>query len=329
MENYGKITVLAGGPSGERDISLKSGSAVYNALKSRNYDVSLVHIDRNLNLSLNKLKDSVVFLALHGEYGEDGTIQALLEEMGIPYTGSGVKASRLAMDKIESRRIFLENGLKVPSFKVVTRRTKISDITREVSMPFVIKPRSSGSSLGLSIVRNRHEITKALKEAFRYGDTVIAEKYIYGREFTVGILENIPLPVIEIAAKANVYDYDAKYMDEATRYILSVRLDESYYRIIQESALKSHRILGCRDFSRVDMRMDNAGDVYILELNTIPGMTERSLLPKAVGACGMSFADLCTKLVDLAYKRKEPRAWQEISPLRKETRKASPKKEPL
>jgi D-alanine-D-alanine ligase len=317
MEYCGKIAILAGGLSGEREISLKSGKAVYDALRDRNLDVSLVDIGANFASNVSQYKGTVAFLALHGEFGEDGRIQALLEEAGIPYTGSGVKASQLAMDKAESRKLFIKNGLLVPPHKIITKKTDEKSITRGLSMPLVIKPKSAGSSLGLSIVKSASELTKALREAFRYGDIAIAEKYIHGREFTVGILDGRALPVIEIYTRANVYDYDAKYKDESTRYILPVTLDERYYSAMQKIAVKAHNILECRDFSRVDMRMDNYGNIYILEVNTIPGMTERSLLPKAARASGMGFADLCTKLIELAYERKEPEAWQEVGPKEK------------
>ena len=308
MKNYGKIAVLAGGPSSEREISLKSGRAVYEALKRKNQDVDFIDVDNNFCEKLKDIGADVAFIALHGKFGEDGSVQAMLEGLNLPYTGSEIKSSRLALDKVASRELFSTNGLKVPRYKIVKRNTEIRDVLEEFEKPFVVKPQHEGSSIGLSIVGDRRTcVDAALNMAFGYGDRVIVEEYIHGREFTVGVLEERPLPIIEIETKHNVYDFDAKYMDEETKYIVPAILGEDEYRDVQRYALKAHQILGCRDFSRVDMRMGPQGDVYILEVNTIPGMTERSLLPKAALAVGISFEDFCMKLVDLACKRKGTR----------------------
>jgi len=303
MKKYGKIAVLAGGLSNEREISLKSGRAVYNALKKRNQDAVLVDPGDDTRGILRRVGPDIVFLALHGRFGEDGTVQSILEEARIPYTGSGVWASGLALDKIASRELFLKNGLKVPSYKVIKTNTGIGETCREFETPFVIKPRREGSSIGLSIVSDRAHINTALDMALGYGETAIAEEYIHGRELTVGILEERALPVVEIVTEGNVYDFNAKYLDGGTMYIVPAVLHDNDFKRAQGLALKAHRILGCRDFSRVDMRMDHNGNIYILEVNTIPGMTERSLLPKAAMARGVDFEDLCMKLVNLAYKR--------------------------
>ncbi|MGB2705318.1 MAG: D-alanine--D-alanine ligase [Candidatus Omnitrophota bacterium] len=304
MKNYGKIVVFAGGLSSEREISLKSGSAVYGALKKRNQDVELVDVGEDVRGASRNTNADVVFIALHGRFGEDGTVQSILEEAHIPYTGSGVRASRLALDKLASRELFLTNGLKVPSYKVIRTGTGIDDTCREFETPFVIKPQREGSSIGLSIVSDKAHINTALDMAFGYGETAIVEEYIHGRELTVGILEDWALPVVEIVTEHNVYDFNAKYLDEGTKYIVPASLHGDDFKRAQDFALKAHRILGCRDFSRVDMRMDYDGNIYVLEVNTIPGLTERSLLPKAAMAKGVSFGDLCMKLVNLAYRRK-------------------------
>lgn len=303
MTNYGKIAVFAGGPSSEREISLKSGKAVYEALRRRNQDVDFVDINDSFYMKLKNINADLVFIALHGKFGEDGSIQTMLEELRLPYTGSGVESSRLALDKVASRELFLANGLTVPRYKIVKRDNNIMDLLGEFEMPFVVKPQREGSSIGLSIVTDKVHAKTALGMAFSYGDTIIVEEYIHGREITVGILEEVALPVIEIVTEHNVYDFDAKYVDEGTRYIVPAALTEDDYNRAQGYALNAHRILGCRDLSRVDMRMDYDGNIYILEVNTIPGMTERSLLPKAALAKGLSFEDLCMKLVDLAHKR--------------------------
>lgn len=304
MREYGKIAVFAGGLSSEREISLKSGRAVYEALKKRNQDVSLVDIGNDVPGALRNTDADIVFIALHGRFGEDGTVQSILEEARISYTGSGVAASQLAIDKIASRELFLKSGLKAPSYKLLRTGAGIQDACHEFETPFVIKPQREGSSIGLSIVSDKAHMDTALDMAFGYGETAIVEEYIHGRELTVGILEERALPVVEIVTEHNVYDFKAKYLDEGTRYIVPARLEGNDFRAAQDIALRAHRILGCRDFSRVDMRMDYDGNIYVLEINTIPGMTERSLLPKAAMATGIGFEDLCMRLIDLAHKRR-------------------------
>ena len=296
--------MLAGGPSSEREISLKSGRAVYEALKRKDQDVVFLDVATDARERLENADFNIVFLALHGRFGEDGTIQAMLEELDIPYTGSGVSASRLAMDKIASRELFLASGLKVPRYQVADKDKDPSSISESFETPFVVKPQSEGSSIGLTIVRNKERLEQALQRAFAYDKKALIEEYIHGRELTVGIFENVALPVIEIVTKNQVYDYDAKYKNGETRYVVPADLKENEKKATQVSALKAHCLLGCRDFSRVDMRMDDKGNIFVLEVNTIPGMTERSLLPKAALAASVTFDDLCIKLVDLAYKRR-------------------------
>ena len=303
MTDYGKISVFAGGISSERGISLKSGRAVYEALKKKCKDVDFVDIGGDFSKTRERFRGQIVFIALHGAFGEDGTVQAALERLNVPYTGSGVQASMLAMDKAASRERFTVNGLKVPRYKVIKMDSRFrgNDI---FETPFVVKPGNGGSSIGLSVVRDKKNYPAALDKAFKYGDTVIIEEYVSGRELTVGILQDRPLPVIEILTKHDVYDFDAKYSDEDTKYVFPDDLNNDCYTRVQECGLRAHRILGCRDFSRVDMLLDNSGNVYILEVNTIPGMTERSLLPKAARASGLGFEGLCIRLVDLAHKRR-------------------------
>lgn len=308
--NCEKIIVLAGGPSSEREISLKSGRAVFKALKAESRNVELVDIAADFPGKMAFPEVCTVFIALHGRFGEDGTVQAMLEESGIPYTGSGVQASRLALDKIASRAMFLKAGINVTKCKIFNKDAKSIDIQNEFDVPFVVKPQSEGSSIGLSIVRNKSQLKDALNEAFKYGEHALLEEYIHGRELTVGILENKALPVIEIVTREEVYDYAAKYKDEGTQYIVPADLGEELRCKAQDAAKSAHNSLGCRDFSRVDMRMDKNGKIFVLEVNTIPGMTERSLLPKAARAAGVDFCRLCMKLVDLANKRGGVK-WQE------------------
>jgi len=304
MENYGKIAVLAGGPSSERKISLKSGKAIYNALKKNELDVELVKVAKKNLGKLENLKIDIAFIALHGKFGEDGTVQRILEDKGIVYTGSGIEASRIALDKLASRKIFLSNNLNIPDYKVAEKDEYSKDIVEEFKLPFVIKPRHEGSSIGLSVVTDKAKAINALDNAFIYDDWAILEEYIHGKELTVGILEDKALPVIEISTEHSAYDFSAKYLDNKTAYIVPAPLDKRLREHVEDSALRAHKALGCRDFSRVDIRMDNKENVYILEVNTIPGMTERSLLPKAAKEIGLNFDNLCVKLIDLAHKRR-------------------------
>ncbi|OGW75443.1 MAG: hypothetical protein A2Z72_06545 [Omnitrophica bacterium RBG_13_46_9] len=307
MNRYGKIAVLAGGPSSERQISLKSGRAIYDALIRKNQDAVFVDIAGDPCNILSRINPDIVFIALHGRFGEDGTIQAMLEKSSLYYTGSGVEASRRAMDKIASGEIFAANGIKTPRRKIVERNHDLRDILMEFKTPFVVKPQSEGSSIGLSVIRDGSQLRDALERAFGYGEKTIVEEYVHGREVTVGVLEDRALPVVEIVAKDEVYDYGAKYEDKSTKYIVPADLKKDVYDSAQRSGLRAHNVLGCRDFSRVDMRVDGKGDIFVLEVNTIPGMTERSLLPKAASAAGISFEDLCMRLVDLAHQRRSDR----------------------
>ncbi len=303
-KKYGKIAVFAGGFSSEREISLQSGLAVSGALTKKKLDAELVDIGSDAGSALRKTGADIVFLALHGRFGEDGTVQSILEKARVPYTGSGAGASRLALDKLASKELFLKNGLRVPSYKAAKSGAGAEYTCDEFTTPLVIKPRREGSSIGLSIVNDRARIDSALDMAFGYGGEAIVEEFIHGRELTVGILEEKALPVVEIITGRDSYDFEAKYLDKGTGYIVPAPLEDDEFARAQEFALRAHRILGCRDFSRVDMRMDRDGNIYILEVNTIPGMTERSLMPKSAMAAGISFEDLCVKLIDLAHERK-------------------------
>ena len=304
MRETRKVAVLAGGASSEREISLKSGQTVFNALKKKGLNAYLIDIKTESFGELEKITADVVFIALHGKFGEDGSVQNILEEMGLPYTGSGVQASRLALDKVASRGIFMEAGLKVPPSRVITRDQDPSEILKDFEAPFVVKPQHEGSSIGLSIVTDLAHTDTALQMAFDYGEVAIIEEYIHGRELTVGVLEETALPVVEIVTRHSVYDFNAKYLDEGTKYIVPAAIDKALYDNARDLGLRTHKALGCRDFSRVDMRVDRNNNIYILEVNTIPGMTERSLLPKAALAKGLAFEDLCLKLINMAYERR-------------------------
>lgn len=303
-----KVAVLMGGVSPEREVSLRSGQAVTKGLKEAGYSVIPIVVDDEQVGELNGSDIDLAFIALHGTFGEDGGIQSLLEMRGIPYTGSGVMASKMAMDKVKSKEVFKLNGLPTPDFRVLRRGRSIqleSIISRLGSLPFpmVVKPSCNGSSMGVTIVRSIEGLVPALEEAFRYDDTVLLEEYVKGRELTVGVLGEEALPVIEIRPYREFYDFKAKYEDNNTSYVLRPVLPSGVYQEAQSMALKAHKALGCSDFSRVDMICDKSGVLYLLEVNTIPGFTERSLLPKAALSAGMSFSLLCSKIVDLALSR--------------------------
>ncbi len=318
-DHFGRIGVLMGGPSTERDISLKSGSAVYAALNNLGLDVVAIDItsdNRQVNIELINSKDiECAFLALHGRFGEDGQIQELLEELNILYTGSGVSASRLAMDKVSAHKIFSANGLNIPKYKVI-EKTHGFDLGRDVfgclGLPLVIKPASNGSSIGLSIINAEEDLGKAISLAFNYDNKIILEEYIKGRELTVGILGDRPLPVIEIITQHAFFDYEAKYKAGLTEYIVPACLENNIADSVMTRALSAHKLLNCFGCSRVDLILDKNNIPFILEVNTIPGMTATSLLPKAARATGLEFDQLCLKLIELAYEKKKNKI---VSPL--------------
>lgn len=303
-----KVAVLMGGVSPEREVSLRSGQAVVEGLRDAGHSVFPIVVNDTRVEELDRRDVDLAFVALHGSFGEDGGIQSLLEAKGIPYTGSGVSASKQAINKVESKKVFRTRGLSTPNFIVLRRHESLRPehtISRlgKLSFPLVVKPACNGSSVGVTIVKVIEGLIPALEEAFRYEDTVLLEEYIAGRELTVGVLGEEALPVIEIRPSREFYDFEAKYKDTNTRYILCPGLPGGVYQEAQDIALKAHKALGCSDFSRVDMMCDELGSLYLLEVNTIPGFTERSLLPKAAQATGMSFSQLCSKIVDLALSR--------------------------
>ena len=295
-----RIGVLAGGPSNEREISLKSGTAVYRALIDEGLNAIFLDVKDDICDIIKKNKIDVAFIALHGRFGEDGTVQKMLEELKVPYTGSGIEASERALDKIKSKEIFLKYGLSVPKYLVMGKGMAIPPV-ETLGWPIVVKPPLEGSSIGLSIVNSVPALEEAIEKAFKFDSRVLLEEYIDGRELTVGILDDKPLPVIEIVPKNKVYDYEAKYKSPDTEYLVPAPLEKAVSLKAQKLAWAAHMALGCRSMSRVDIMADKDSNLFILEVNTIPGMTERSLLPKAAGAVGMTFGKLCRKLVESVY----------------------------
>ena len=313
MTEEKNIAVLMGGISPERKISLQSGKAVSNALEKADNHVIKIVVNDDLVSELDNYKIDVAFVALHGHFGEDGGIQEVLESKDIPYTGSGVSASRLTMDKVKSKEIFIKNNIPTPDYFAVSTTQSMSEIVKSVKklkLPVVTKPVSNGSSIGISIIREYDELPDGIKHTGSQSTEALIEKYIGGRELTVSILDDKALPVIEIKTSTGFYDYDAKYNSKNTQYIILESAEESsectlshaVYDRVQELAIRAHNSLGCCTFSRVDMILGNDGEIYILEVNTIPGFTERSLLPKAAAAANISFTELCSIIVGAAFK---------------------------
>ncbi|MBI4713089.1 MAG: D-alanine--D-alanine ligase [Planctomycetes bacterium] len=301
MVNKPSVGVLYGGFSAERPISLKSGRAVAKALKGLGYPVRLIDVRSRRAKGLSGI--DVAFIALHGEFGEDGGIQKLLEKKRIPYTGSGPKASGLAMDKFLTKRIFQCYGVPTAPARFIMFSTGRDYKNIGFDYPVVIKPRAQGSSVGVSIARNYPELVKGLKQAARYGRDILVEQYCAGRELTVAILGDQALPLIELKLAEGFFDYNAKYKDKRTEYIVKPRwVTRRLCRRIQAAALKAYRVLGCKGFARVDIIYSLAGKISVLEVNSIPGMTERSLVPKAARAVGIAFPQLCERVIRMALK---------------------------
>ena len=298
-----RVGVLYGGVSSEREISLKSGKAVIGALKEKGYDVAPIDITEEDISRVVDAKVDAVFVALHGRFGEDGGIQGLLEDAGVPYTGSDSRASRAGMDKMASKCFFITHDVPTPPFRLVTTTqhwNQIDEAVGEIGLPLVVKPLRQGSSIGVSIAKTKEAVAVALAKAFRYGHQAIVERYICGREFTVGVLDTTALPVIELRTPQEFFNYDAKYSDESTQYVTSPDLPPAVYDKLQATALAAHESIDCRHFSRVDMLIEQDGSVYVLEVNTVPGLTARSLFPLAAQAAGMPFVELCDRIVTLA-----------------------------
>jgi D-alanine-D-alanine ligase len=309
--DLGTIGVLMGGYSSERDISLKSGLAVVESLTKAGY--SVVPLDINvrerdqIKKAIERANLRVGFIALHGRLGEDGTIQSILEELKIPYTGSGVQASERAFNKIETQTTLQKSGLPVPDFCAVRSNTlDIDKVAAQLkTFPVVVKPACEGSSIGVTLVRRTEEYKAAFNEAFRFGPQVIVEKFIPGRELTVGILDREALPIVEIKPQKEFFNFEAKYQKGLTDYVVPAPLAAEVARNVQSIALKAHQAMGCETYSRVDFRLDPDNRPYILELNTIPGFTETSLFPKAARQAGIEFTDVCLRLIALAYGKKK------------------------
>ena len=294
------ITVMLGGPSAEREVSLRSGAAVARALRSLGHQVQELD-PRSEDWEL-PAKTEVVFLALHGTYGEDGTVQLRLEELAVPYTGCDPEASRIGFDKVLTKQRCVAAGIPTARFTLIDSPSASWPLGW--NPPVVLKPARQGSSVGLQFVERVSDWNAALAEAMRHDNKVLMEEKISGRETTVGILGGEPLPVVEVRPKTGVYDYQTKYTAGTTEYLCPAPFEEETTARIQTAALGAFHAIGGRDYSRVDVMVRPDGQPVVLEVNTLPGMTELSLLPKAAAAAGIGYAELCQQMVELALKRK-------------------------
>jgi D-alanine-D-alanine ligase len=300
MSSKLQITVMLGGPSAEREVSLRSGAAVAQALRSLGHEVC--ELDPQTPDWTLSPQTQVVFLALHGTYGEDGTVQQQLDALGVPYTGCDAEASRLAFDKVLTKQHCVKAG--VPTARFVAVDSAAAGWPETFSPPLVVKPVRQGSSVGLQFVERAADWPAALQAALQFDSAVLAEEKIIGRETTVGILGGQVLPVVEVRPKAGSYDYQNKYTAGATEYFCPASFDPATTGRIQAAALGAFRAIGGRDYARVDVMVRADGSPVVLEVNTLPGMTATSLLPKAAAAAGLNYAELCQRMVDLALARK-------------------------
>ncbi|MCD6151484.1 MAG: D-alanine--D-alanine ligase, partial [Deltaproteobacteria bacterium] len=285
-----KIGVLLGGLSAEREVSLKTGAAILDSLKRQHFPVVGIDVGRDICRQLQAENIEVAFLALHGRYGEDGAIQGVLEFLQIPYTGPGVLASSVAMNKLATKRFLESAGIPIPLYLVAVDKTVIFATEQKLGYPLVVKPTSEGSSLGISIVNAEAGLQSAQKKAFNYDAEILLEQYIPGREITAAVLEGEPLPLIEIQPVSGFYDFKAKYTPGATNYLVPAPLPDRLTQVIQQLAVQSCMVIGCRSGAiRVDFRLDPDDKPFVIELNTIPGMTGTSLLPKAAQTAGIDF----------------------------------------
>lgn len=311
-QSHPAIGVLMGGCSSEREVSLRSGAAVADALRSIGHRVLPIDLRSEDGRELDGVPLDVAFIALHGRFGEDGRLQQLLQKRGIPYTGSGPEASRAAMDKVEAKRLFKLKSVETPPHRVIARGDSVDlmeHAARALGYPVVMKPRAEGSSVGVTVHEDCATLLDGAAECFRHDPIGLMEKFITGRELTVGILDGKALPVIELRPKSRFFDFNAKYRDPETQYLVNPPLSDLDRRRVQKTAKDAHDALGCEGMSRVDLILTPFCSVHVLEVNTIPGLTERSLLPKAARAAGVEFPELCWKITELAFKRKQGTFW--------------------
>jgi len=300
--SFGKVAVLMGGKSAEREISLMSGGGVLQALRARGVDAHAFDPAERDLCELGRDAFARCFIVLHGRGGEDGTVQGALETMGIPYTGSGVLGSALALDKWRTKMVWLARGLPTPRYRVLGERDDWDAVARDLGLPLIVKPANEGSTLGLTKVTAAAQLPAAYElAATKYRDTALAESFIAGAEFTVGILGDAALPLIRIEAPQGNYDYQHKYFSDATKYLCPCGLPADEEKALQALSLEAFRLLGCSGWGRVDLMLDADRKPWLLEVNTAPGMTGHSLVPMAARAAGLSYEDLCVRILEGAH----------------------------
>jgi D-alanine-D-alanine ligase len=300
-EAFGKVAVLMGGSSAEREISLKSGNAVLVALKRRGVDAHAFDPSERPLEHLRSEGFNRAFIALHGRLGEDGTVQGALQMMGIAYTGSGVMASALAMDKWRTKLVWRAVGVRTPRCELLNAESDFKAVAQKLGLPLMVKPSCEGSSIGMSKVLKAERLRAAYRLAAKYDNVVLAEQFIKGMELTASILDGQALPLIRVETPRAFYDYRAKYVAISTRYICPCGLSAEQEKKIQEKALQAFRILGCSGWGRVDLMLNKQRVPYFIEVNTVPGMTDHSLVPMAACAAGLSFEDLVMRILESAH----------------------------
>ena len=296
-----RVAVVLGGMSAEREISQMTGESVARVLSERGYNVSVIRGARDLPARLASARIDVVFNALHGRYGEDGCVQGLLEVMGIPYTGSGVLASAIGMDKLACKRIWQTFGLPTPEWRAVGADETIgASFALPAKLPLVVKPAAEGSSVGVSIVRERAKLLPAILKARAFGPDTLVERYVAGKEVTVGILGSRALCAMEVVAEGEFHSYEVKYTPGKEQFLIPAPLSKKAYERVLELSLEAHRAIGAESYSRVDLRLDARESPFLIEINTLPGLTNLSYLPKMAAHVGVTYSDLVETILDAA-----------------------------
>lgn len=299
--NFGKVAVLLGGRSAEREISLQSGQAVLGALRGRGVDAYPFDPAEQVLEELLRQGFNRAFIALHGRFGEDGTVQGALEWMGLPYTGSGVMASALAMDKWRTKLVWQAAGINSPRYVLLQASSNFEEVAETLGLPLIVKPVREGSTIGLSKVQRKQDLAEAYQLAAQHDASVLAEEFIAGKELTVAILGETPLPIVRIEIAGELYDYQAKYFSNDTQYFCPSGLPDALESAIQAQALQAYQVLGCQGWGRVDLILNQRGQFYFLEANTSPGMTSHSLVPMAARTAGISFEDLVMRILERSH----------------------------
>ena len=297
QNDFGKVAVLMGGRSGEREISLRSGNAVLAALVNAGVDAHGIDVDEHIFNRLQDEKFKHAFIALHGRGGEDGCIQGGLEMIGLPYTGSGVMASSICMDKIMTKKIWLAMGISTPRFSEIHDSTKFKDVANHLGLPFIVKPSCEGSSLGIAKITSEAEFVVACLKAHAFSGELMAEEWVQGGEYTISVLDDEALPVIQLQTPHDFYDFEAKYKSNDTQYLLPCGLEEMAEVQLQVQALQAFRATNATSWGRVDVMLDDQGKSWFLEVNTVPGMTDHSLVPMAAKHIGVDFQQLVLRIL--------------------------------